>query len=110
MSLRCRPLKALESPAGAEIEEMLSPPPVLRKPSPSLWECRLCSTSLGARKALGSKFSRGNLTIFWDLIQRPFTNWKRFRWTICEVKAQDTEGYLNTFFQCQNGLIIFPKT
>ncbi len=64
-------------------------------PLSSLWSsstryslCRLCrlpmlwDTSRGARNALGSKLSHGNFTIFWDLIQRPLTNWKRFKWTI----------------------------
>lgn len=52
----------------------------------SLW--RLCklpmlwAASRGVRNALGSKLSRGNFTIFWDLIHRPLTNWKRFKWTI----------------------------
>lgn len=64
------------------MEDRLSSP-TLSRSSLSLREWRQrCSRSLGARKALGSKFSRGNLTIFWDLIQRPFTNWKRFKWTI----------------------------
>lgn len=61
------------------MEDRLSSP-TLSRSSLSLRECReCCSQSLGARKALGSKFSRGNLTIFWDLIQRPLTNWNRFR-------------------------------
>lgn len=76
------PLGRLPKPAGAEMEDRLSSP-TLSRSSLSLREWRQrCSRSLGARKALGSKFSRGNLTIFWDLIQRPFTNWKRFKWTI----------------------------
>lgn len=64
------------------MEERLSSP-IRTRSSLSLCEWRhCCSMSLGARKALGSKLSLGNLTIFCDLIQRPFTNWKRFRWTI----------------------------
>lgn len=77
-----KPLGRLQKPAGAEMEDRLSSP-TLSSSSLSLREWRQrCFRSLGARKALGSKFSLGNLTIFWDLIQRPFTNWKRFRWTI----------------------------
>lgn len=76
------PLGRLQKPAGAEMEDRLSSPTRTRS-SLSLCEWRhCCSVSLGARKALGSKLSLGNLTIFCDLIQRPFTNWKRFRWTI----------------------------
>lgn len=36
--------------------------------------CRQRAGSLGTKKALGSKLSRGNLTIFCDFIHRPFTN------------------------------------
>lgn len=48
--------------------------------------------SLGTKKALGSKLSRGNLTIFCDFIHRPFTNWNRLRWIIWRRESKKHLG------------------